>query len=67
MQITKTDDQLDIRLNLDELSWLGQVLNECCNGFRIGDFESKIGVDRNTAIRLLDKIVAMYPATLSGD
>ncbi len=67
MQIMRTaTGDLEVSLNLDELSLLGQTLNECCNGFGVTDFESKVGASKQTVVQLLDQIVAMYPATLGG-
>ena len=66
MQITKQPNgDVAMSLNLDELNWLGQALNECCHGFPMQDFHARIGVDRNVAVKLLDQIVAMYPSTIS--
>ncbi len=60
MRITKRPTgELDMSLNLDELNWLGQALNECCNGFPLQNFRAQIGVEKGAAMQLLDQIVAM--------
>jgi len=37
-----------------ELYTIRQCLNEVCNGFRVPEFKSRIGVDESVAIKLLD-------------
>jgi hypothetical protein len=63
---TRDDGSVELDLSLDELSWFGQSLNECGGGFAVKDYKGTIGVEREVAVRLLDQIVSMYPATL-GD
>ena len=65
MNVSKLPDgNIAIDLNLDELSWFGQSLNECCNGFGVKDFTATIGAEADVVEGLLDQIVAMYPSTL---
>jgi hypothetical protein len=65
MHITKRPDgNLDIDLNLYELSWFGQALNECCAGFGVKDFQATFGTDRAVVDALCNQVVAAYPSTL---
>lgn len=45
-----------IDLSPNELLCVNNVLNEVCHGFRVPDFLARIGVTRDEAIRLLDKV-----------
>lgn len=68
MQITKdANGNVKLQLSEIELYWFGQSLNECCNGFRIADFKGSIGVDRETAVQLLDQISSMYSAPVGHE
>ncbi len=57
---------LEIDLDLEELSWFGQTLNECCGGFGVKDFVATMGASESVVRQLLDQIVAAYPATLGS-
>ena len=60
------DGNIGLDLSLDELSWFGQALNECCGGFGLKDFKRTIGAEEAVVRQLLGQIVSNYPATL-GD
>ena len=64
---TGEDGNLHLDLTLDELSWFGQALNECCGGFGVKDFKATIGSEESAARLLLDQIVSAYPATLGDE
>jgi hypothetical protein len=65
MKLSKNSQgDIDIDLNLDELSWFGQALNECCGGFGVKDYKATLGAEEDIVRQLLDQIVAMYPSTL---
>jgi hypothetical protein len=46
---------IEMMLTGKELYTIRQCLNEVCNGFRVPDFKSRIGVDESAAIELLDE------------
>jgi hypothetical protein len=48
------DGDIEMMLTGKELYTIRQCLNEVCNGFRVPDFKSRIGVDESVAIELLD-------------
>lgn len=51
----QSDDQLDVRLSIDELMLLRNVLHEVCNGMHLteGDFQAIFGASRGEIDALL--------------
>jgi hypothetical protein len=62
--LTQPDGSLALELSGEELEWLHQTLNECCNGFRIQNFEAKIGVDPAEVRQMLEQINDAYDAPI---
>ncbi len=52
--------QVIIDLTEDELGLLGNCLNEICHGIKVLDFESKIGIEKQTAQLMLKDISKIY-------
>jgi hypothetical protein len=47
MNISRKQSKFEIECSLDEIVFIHQMFNEVCNGFRVTDFETKIGnIDR---------------------
>ena len=53
-------DYVVLGLSHHELGVMGNSLNEVCNGFRVADFERKIGVAKSEAEHYLDEIAEDY-------
>ena len=53
-------DYVVLGILTDDLGTMGNSLNEVCNGFRVADFEQKIGVARGVAQHFLDEIARDY-------
>lgn len=63
MNIRKLESgNIGIELQRTELRWFSQALNECCNGFRIKNFEATTGVEETVLLSMLDDIGEMYQA-----
>jgi hypothetical protein len=56
--IGQVEDQVDVRLSVDELILVRNVLNEVCNGmhFTDNDFRTILDTDRSEAEDLLRRI-----------
>lgn len=52
------DDSIELTMSRQEVYWLTGVINECCHGFRIADFVSRIGTEKSTVVKILDEILA---------
>jgi len=60
MQVTKlADDSIELVGTRNEMGWLTQTLNECCHGFRLPDFATRIGAEKSAVVKLLDGILAI--------
>jgi len=59
--------QVEIVATESERYIIAQCLNECCNGFKLADFEARIGAGRPHVEELLDKLTAMYPSRVGQD
>ncbi len=44
----------------DELLMLSNALNEVCNALDVPEFATRMGVEREEALRLLEKIGGLY-------
>jgi hypothetical protein len=51
-----TEAGAQVKLSSEELTIIGNALNEVCNGLDVSEFATRIGVDRNEAMRLLKTI-----------
>ncbi len=61
MQIQRlSEGSFRIDLSPDELSTIGNCLNEVANGIEIFEFQTRIGVERDEVQKLLDLIVLAY-------
>ena len=60
-------DSLELNLTTDELGWIGQSLNECCNGFGVKDFEATIGAGEEVLQAMLDQVGLMYRAPIGHE
>jgi hypothetical protein len=58
---------LELELSGEELEWLRQTLNECCNGFLIEDYNATIGTDDTVLRYLLDQIGDIYDAPIGHE
>ncbi len=58
---------LELELSGEELEWLRQTLNECCNGFRVEDYNGTIGADEAVLRRMLDQIGDIYSAPIGQE
>lgn len=54
------DDLILKALNIDDLIIINNALNEVCNGFRVYDFDKKIGATISYTCQLLEKINRIY-------
>ena len=56
--IKHSDDQVDLRLSIEELLLLQRTLHEICNGFQLSDrdFQEILGVQRGEAAELLRRL-----------
>jgi hypothetical protein len=64
------DGDIEMTVTGKELYTVRQCLNEVCNGFKVPDFKSRIGVDENAAIKLLGETrisSRQKVAAISGD
>lgn len=60
MQVTKAaDGSIELVGERSEMGWLTQTLNECCHGFPLSDFVTKIGAEKPAVVKLLDEILAV--------
>jgi hypothetical protein len=63
MQLLKHDSAGSrVDLTPSDLLCLNNVLNEVCNGFHVPDFGTRIGVTRDEAAGLLDRVHALGEA-----
>lgn len=46
----------EIKFKSDEFWILSDILNEVCHGIKVNNFEKTIGVNKQTAIDLMDRI-----------
>ena len=68
MNINRTDGgTLELDVTTDELDFLRQVLNECCNGFGVKDFEGAIGANEGALLKMLDQFRPMYKAPIGHE
>jgi hypothetical protein len=68
MTVTKRNDgTLELALTGQELEWLGQTLNECCNGFGVKDCKGTLGADENVLQSMLKRIGEMYQAPIGHE
>lgn len=53
--LTSNSEGADLRVSLDELSLLSNLVNEVCNGLHFEDteFQTRLGRDRTAALDLL--------------
>lgn len=56
--LNRSSDKLVLELSCREMTIAHNSLNEVCNGFHVPDFHSRIGVQEEEAIQLLDEFVA---------
>jgi len=53
-------DHAGLVLSRHELGTIGNAINEVCNGFRVADFEFKMGGDVPKVEQVLDDIIPVY-------
>ena len=51
-------------LSSDDLSAICNALNEVCNGLDVPEFSTRMGLEREEVLELLDKVNAIYEKTL---
>lgn len=55
-------NKVSVVLTLEEIRVAHQALNEVCNGihFEDSEFSTRIGTERENALKLMDKLKEMY-------
>ena len=59
--LARDEDQVEVRLSVDELMLLKSALHEMCNGMQLGenDFQAILGAQRADAESLLRRIAGI--------
>jgi hypothetical protein len=59
---TLAQDQtgVQVRLSMTDLLVLSNALNEVCHGLDVPEFATRLGVERDEAVRLLQEIRDVY-------
>lgn len=58
--LRKSSQSVHVELTKEEMLLINNSLNEICHGINIPEFQTRIGVTKETAERLLDDIGALY-------